>query len=96
MLAGNISNRAYDTEPYEAFITIYWFDVFDSPHRVGEPNTQLKTLAWTLLPNVKAHQRATALGLTSDGRWKNPKSNYATREYRTENDARRLVVIERS
>ena len=37
MLAGDFSNGAYDTEPYQAFITVYWFDVFDSPHRVGEP-----------------------------------------------------------
>ena len=94
MLPGQVSNRAYDTEPYEAFITIYWFDMFDSRHRVGE-SVLVKNVSMRSAKR-QAHQRATALGLTSDGRWKNPKSNYATREYRTENDARRLVVIERS
>ena len=94
MLAGDFSNGAYDTEPYQAFITVYWFDVFDSPHRVGEPKL-VKDVSMNAAKR-KGHQRATALGLKPEGKWQHASENYATRSYRTTHDARRLVVVERS
>ena len=94
MTPGSFSNGRYDTEPYHTWISTYSFDVFDKPEILnsvlvkGEGMDTIKR---------KAHQRATTLGLKSDGRWQNyDNGNYASREYRTDTQARRLVCLERS
>lgn len=79
---------------YHSTIGIYYFDVFNNPQQ-DVPTALLKSGS---MENAKrkGHQRATAHGYTSNGNWKHATENYATREYLTEDGARRLVVVERS
>ena len=95
MIPGSFSNGRYDTEPYHTWISIYCFDVFDKPNQAVN-SVLVKGVKMDTVKR-KAHQRATTLGLKSDGRWQNSDNgNYASREYRTDTQARRLVVLERS
>jgi len=94
MLPADVSNRAYDTEPYHVTIEIYAFDIF---------NNGVKTQDTILLKGVKmdtakrkAHQRAKELGFKVDGAWCEACSTYSSRKYRTIAGARRLIVLERS
>ena len=94
MIPGSFSNGRYDTEPYHTWISTYSFDVFDKPVIVN--SVLVKSVGMDTVKR-KAHQRANTLGLKSDGRWQNSDNgNYASREYRTDTQARRLVVLERS
>lgn len=94
MLPNNISNKAYDTEPYHVTISIYGFDVHNAPQRTQ--GTELLKGVNMDTAKRKAHQRAVASGFTVQSAWHEASGSYSTREYRTQEGARRLVVVERS
>lgn len=95
MLPNDVSNRAYDTSPYEATILIYGFDLFDKPRQV-HPMLHLKNVSMDTAKR-RATAKAKSLGLTARQRhWVNLRENFSKREYQTENGARRLIVVERS
>ena len=95
MLPSDVSNRAYDTEPYHTTISIYWFDVFNTPQRAEDTETLLKGVSLDTAKR-KADERARRLEYKAAGAWHAACSFYATREYRTKEGARRLIVVERS
>ena len=88
------SGSPYDTTPYHATIGVYKFDVFNKPYH----DTQTTLLKGRTMQQAKriAHKQAIQRGLTPAGKWTHDTDNYATREYQTATDARRLVVVERS
>ena len=88
------NGNPYDTTPYNATVGIYWFDVMNKPHYAC--NTELLNDVTMLQAKRRGHKRATEFGLTPAGKWQHATANYATREYQTATDARRLVVVERS
>jgi len=94
MLPSDVSNRAYDTTPYHVTISLYGFDVFNAPLQ-AEDTLLLKGVSMDTAKR-KAHQRATQLGYKASGAWHEACSFYSTREYRTKQGARRLIVAERS
>ena len=94
MIPANLSNRAYDTEPYHVTISIYGFDVFNAPFK-AEDTRLLKGVKMDTAKR-KAHAWATELGFKAQQAWHEACINNASREYRTETGARRLIVVERS
>lgn len=95
MLPSDVSNRAYDTTPYEATIAVYGFGIFDEPLQVCD--TQLLKNVSMDTAKRRAAAKAKALGLTPVQRhWVNLKADFSKREYQTANGARRLIVVERS
>ena len=94
MLPSDVSNRANDTEPYHATISIYGFGVFNTPQK-AEDTALLKGVSMDTAKG-KAHARAMRLGYKAKGAWHEACSFYSTREYRTKEGARRLIVVERS
>ena len=94
MRPSDVSNRAYDTEPYHATISIYGFDVFNTPQKAED--TELRKGVSMDTAKRKAHQRARRLEYKTEGAWNEACSFYSAREYRTKEGARRLIVVERS
>ena len=72
-----------------------WFDVFDNPRSIGQSNAGEYTSMHAA--KSRADRIAKKLGLTSDGSVEEPKKRSTQPvSIGRRNDARRLVVIERS
>ena len=80
---------------YHSTISIYGFGIYNEPKKAAE-TVLIKSGS---MENAKrrANKRAKKLGFVpAEKHWRHDTPNYATREYLTDTQARRLIVVERS